>query len=461
MPIKTDKQLWQDILQQAQLNEEEKQWFSLTHQEVKRSILFVRKLQEFDIPDEVTQKVRVAAASMDLRLRITDKWPTMEDLRLAVGDVTFLWQDWIPIGFITLLAGEAKTGKSKLAQWLSKVLINGTRWPDGTLCKDPGNVIYIDAEGSLILAANSASDMDIDLSRMRIPDFNGDMLGQPDLNNEEHKTQFVQMIRDLRPKLVIIDSLGGVKSGGENRKEDMQPTMLFLNHLAQEYQFAVVVIHHLNKTKREEEEEIAINHLRGSTAIVQFARSILFFARKPKGLRLWVGGSNVANFPEIHPLKAIPLYGERQKEDRVERFVLGYEFEEWEEEVKTTKIEECQRWVVTHLSGCELYHNVSTNIFQMGDETWTIRTIKEAGAILERKGIITRSGGKNSIWQLIQLPMGENSHNGHRQRGSALHEGGEDIGNRGTDKEGSGDSILGTWEDGSQTISSSDSEGEE
>ncbi len=416
MPLLNDKQIWQEILSRAELTLEEKEWFVFTRQELKRSVLFVRKMQELDIPEEVVEKVRVAAQSMELQLRLTDKWPTMEDLRLAVGDVTFLWQDWIPIGFITLLAGEAKTGKSKLAQWMSKIVIEGLKWPDGSLCKEKGNAIYIDAEGSLILAANSAADMSVDLSKMRIPDFNGDMLGQPDLNNDEHKAQFVSMIKDLKPKLVIIDSLGGVKSGGENRKEDMQPTMLFLNHLAQEYQFAVVVIHHLNKTKREEEEEIAINHLRGSTAIVQFARSILFFARKPKGLRLWVGGSNVANFPEIHPLKAIPLYGERTKEDRVEKYVEGYEFEEWEEEIKTTKIEECQMWVLTYLSS--LQNNIgdyAKHIFELGDETWTTRTIKEAGAILERKGIISRSGGKGSIWKLIQIPMlVDTKSNGHQ-----------------------------------------------
>lgn len=415
MPILTDKQLWQEILNKAQLDDEEKQWFSLTRQEVKRSILFVRKIQEFSIPEEVIQKVRVASASMDVQLRITSKWPSMADVRLAVGDIKFLWQDWIPIGFITLLAGESKTGKSKLAQWMCKIVTEGLRWPDGSLCSERGNVIYIDAEGSLILAANSTFDIEVDLEKVRIPAFDGDMFSQPDLNNEEHKKEFIQMIRDLRPKLVIIDSLGGVKSGGENRKEDMQPTMLFLNHLAQEYQFAVVVIHHLNKTKREEEEEIAINHLRGSTAIVQFARSILFFARKPKGLRLWVGGSNVANFPELPPLHAIPVYGERQKEDRSEKFVLGYEFENWTEEVKTTKIEECQLWVLTHLS--TIPGNIgdyAKHIFEMGDETWTTRTIKEAGAILERKGLITRTGGKNSIWKLLQIPMIE-SHNGYHQ----------------------------------------------
>lgn len=408
----TDAQLWHKIITEAEIQDAE--ILSILKPESKRTTLFLRKKSvDFEVDPEILARLGVSASALGYTLKLTDKWPSMADVRLAVGDIKFLWQDWIPIGFITLLAGEAKTGKSKLAQWMCKIVTEGLQWPDGTMCKEKGKVIYIDAEGSIILASNSSFDIDVDLEQIRIPDFNGDIFGQPDLNNEEHKAKFIQMVKDLQPRMVIIDSLGGVKSGGENRKEDMQPTMLFLNHLAQEYQFAVVVIHHLNKTKREEEEEIAINHLRGSTAIVQFARSILFFARKPKGLKLWVGGSNVANFPEIHPLKAIPLYGERQKEDRLEKYVEGYEFEEWEEEVKLTKVEECSRWVMSHLAICEHYQNVCTDIFQTGDEKWTTRTIKEAGSLLEKKGVITRSGGRSSIWQLVQYPMVSSNGNGN------------------------------------------------
>lgn len=412
MTILTEAQLWQEIIRAADLGDAV-EYFRLTHHEFKRSILFVRKSQDLEIPEEIVSKVRLSAASHDYQLRVTDQYPTMADLKLAVGDVTFLWRDWIPNGFITLLAGEAKTGKSKLAQWLCKIVIEGTRFPDNSSYDTPGHVIYIDAEGSQILATNSTSDMEIDLTKIHIPDFSGDMLGQPDLNNESHKEQFVKMVQDLRPRMVIIDSLGGVKSGGENRKEEMQPTMLFLNHLAQEYQFAVVIITHLNKTKREEDEEIAIGHVRGSSAIVQFSRSILFLSRKPKGLKFWIGGSNVTNFPEIAPLNCIPLYGEREKEGRIEKFVRGFEFEDWMEEVKTTKIEECEKWVVNHLQVSEDYQQVGRTIFELGDETWTTRTIKEAGAILERKGQITRSGGRNSIWKLLQPTL--MSPNGNHQ----------------------------------------------
>ena len=412
--VLTDKQIWQEILSRSELSEEELTWLEFTTHEFKRSTIFLRKLQELDIPDELILKLRVSAASLDFHLRLTNKWATMADLRAAVGDVRFLWDKWIPRGFITLLAGESKTGKSKIAQWLCRVVTEGLAWPDGTPNPERGNVIYIDAEGSQILAANSASDMGIDLNKVIIPDLGGDMLSQIDLNDDEHKKKFVEMIEDVKPALVIIDSVGGAKSGGENKKEDMQPMMLFLNHLAQEQQFALIAIHHLNKTKREEAEEIALGHVRGSTAIIQFSRSILFLSRKPKGLRFWIGGSNVTNHTEVQPIRAIPIFGERLKEDKVEKYVESYEFELWEDEVKTTKIDECQIWVISQLANVDgNIGQYARELFEMGDETWTTRTIKEAGAILERKGLITRSGGKGSIWKLLQLPMP--SSNGHHQ----------------------------------------------
>ncbi len=417
------KALWNEIIKDADLGEDAV-WLSAISHEFKRSTIFIRNNTDEIVPEEVLVKFSESAKEHGYTVRLTGKWATMADLQVAVGDIKFLWEKYIPRGFITLFAGESKTGKSKVAQWLCKVVTEGLPWPDGSPNHEKGNVIYIDAEGSQILAVHSAADMSIDLDRMIIPDFGGDMLSQIDLNDEEHKRRLVQMIDDIKPSLIIMDSVGGAKSGGENRKEEMQPMMLFLNHLASEYQFALIAIHHLNKTKREEDEEIAINHVRGSTAIIQFSRSVLFLSRKPKGLKFWIGGSNVCNHTEVQPLKAIPIYDERLKDDKPEQYVSGFEFELWEEEQRTTKIEECQNWVMNHLGTQEGYMNVAKNIFEVGDETWTTRTIKEAGAILERKGLITRSGGKGSVWRLVQMPMPSFhvSNNGYHETSNIIKE---------------------------------------
>lgn len=407
MPILTDKQLWQEITQKADLTEEDETWLGFTTHEFKRSTIFLRRTQEIDIPEDVIQKVRLAAASMDYQIRLTNKWATMEDLQLAVGDVTWLWKDWIPKEMITLLAGEPGTGKSQLALWFCKMAAEGLPFPNGT-SQPSQSVIFVDAEAAQVITKERCISMQIPLDRVFVPNLGNDMLAQPDLNDETHRNQLYNMVQEVKPSLIVVDSMGGIKSGGENKKEEMQPTMLYLTRLVQNNDCGILVLHHLNKTKREESEEITLNHLRGSTTIAQFARSVLFLAKKPQGVKLWVGKSNIAKLAS--GLRVVPEYEQKGTES----VITGFEFEEWEDEVKTTKIEECQRWVTGHLIDRENYQNVGRSIFELGDEMWTIRTIKEAGSILEKRGVIRRSGGKNSIWQLVQLPMGERT-NGHKK----------------------------------------------
>lgn len=396
---RTDQQIWELVIERANLGEEAG-YLSYTHHELKRSTLFLRKLQEVEIPVEVVSKLRLAAASLDLRLRLTDKWATMEDLQYAVGDVNWLWKDWIPKEMITLLAGEPGTGKSQLALWFCKVVAEGLAFPDGVRA-EPGKVIFVDAEAAQVITKERCINMEIPLDRVYVPNLGNDMLAQPDLNEESHRDQLWNMVQDIEPSLIVIDSMGGIKSGGENRKEEMQPIMLYLTRLVQNRNSAIMVLHHLNKTKREEDEEIALNHLRGSSVIAQFARSVVFISRKPIGTKLWVGKSNIAKLGD--PLKVLADIELVEGQS----IIRGFDFAPWSEEQKTTKIEECQRWVTMYLANQPDFMAISRQIFEAGDEMWTTRTVKEAGSILERKRLITRSGGKNSIWKLTQLPLRE------------------------------------------------------
>ena len=52
----------------------------------------------------------------------------------------------MPVGKLTILAGAAGTGKTTLALALAVVLTAGGRWPDGSQCKQPGNVLIWSSE---------------------------------------------------------------------------------------------------------------------------------------------------------------------------------------------------------------------------------------------------------------------------------------------------------------------------
>lgn len=60
--------------------------------------------------------------------------------------ITWLWPGWVPAGKLTILAGAAGTGKTTLALALAAVLTAGGRWPDGSECKQLGNVLIWSSE---------------------------------------------------------------------------------------------------------------------------------------------------------------------------------------------------------------------------------------------------------------------------------------------------------------------------
>lgn len=56
--------------------------------------------------------------------------------------VKWVWRNWIPYGYVTLLAGREKIGKSTLAVWIAAQASNGG------LGGEPANVLYVSTEDS-------------------------------------------------------------------------------------------------------------------------------------------------------------------------------------------------------------------------------------------------------------------------------------------------------------------------
>jgi hypothetical protein len=63
-------------------------------------------------------------------------------------EVAWLWNDRIPLGRITVLAGRLGCGKSILSLELAAHVTRGTDWPDGTPCPQ-GSVLLLAAEDDL------------------------------------------------------------------------------------------------------------------------------------------------------------------------------------------------------------------------------------------------------------------------------------------------------------------------
>jgi hypothetical protein len=68
----------------------------------------------------------------------------MADVRPSAID--WLWQNWIALGKVHVLAGEGGRGKSTILCDSTAITTTGTKWPDGASASEPGSVIILAAE---------------------------------------------------------------------------------------------------------------------------------------------------------------------------------------------------------------------------------------------------------------------------------------------------------------------------
>lgn len=275
---------WADIVTNAGLSFTELAVLRVCDYEQKRKVIWLRIPHGLALPPSIWNKVADSANKNGYTLKKGEKWPTVADLADAVSDLEWLWTNWIPKGFLTMLAGSPGTGKSTLAHWFIKIVVDGGKWPDGTIQK-PQPVVMIETEAAQVLLNKHFRDMQIPAHKVYMPGFDGDMLSQPDLSKEDHRQRVLQLCEEKRPALVVLDSIGGAHTKGENRIEDVRPMMEFLAMLARDYDCSTLALHHLKKRSNEfDAADLRVDDVRGSSAITAFTRSLLGISFK-KGKR--------------------------------------------------------------------------------------------------------------------------------------------------------------------------------
>ena len=224
----------------------------------------------------------------------------LEDIRDILGATEWLWQSWLPRGYLSMLVAESGMGKSWYCLELARPILTGTPWPDGTPNDTRGCVLYADTEASQALTLERADTLGLPTDRIRIPSPGGDVLAPTRLDTDEGWHEMLYQIDTYKPELVIIDSLSGAHSGDENTSE-IRSLLFELAELARNKNIALLVTHHLRKRSAVDVDEISTDRIRGNTAILQFAR-VIFAIDAPdilnrKAKRVYVVKSNLSEFP--------------------------------------------------------------------------------------------------------------------------------------------------------------------
>jgi hypothetical protein len=198
---------------------------------------------------------------------------TWEDLASVVGSIEWDWNGWLARGLPTVAAGEPGTGKSALALRIAATYIKGLPWPDGSLYSgERGAVLWCEAEAGQAIHLERARAWKLPLKKLLTPlsESQTDIY----LDDPAHQAAISHMARRADVRLIVVDSLSGANRGEEN-SADMREVGKWIAELARDVHKPVLVTHHLRKRGLlDGRDKVALDRLRGSTTIAQFARVV-------------------------------------------------------------------------------------------------------------------------------------------------------------------------------------------
>jgi len=220
-------------------------------------------------------------------------------LDLEPREVDWLWAGRVPLGMMTMFAGDPKLGKSYLTLAMAAALSRGVPLPSSNTPNRPGSTILMSAEDdparTIVPRLTAAG---ADLAKVHILESvvraNGDE-ALPTLRADvDAITVAAARLGDCR--LIVIDPVSAYLKGvDDNRNAVLRGVLTPLKRLAERLGAAVVLVSHLTKGGRASGKHRVV----GSIAYVGACRANFLFAtdpEDPRGRRVLMidNGGNVA-----------------------------------------------------------------------------------------------------------------------------------------------------------------------
>ena len=164
--------------------------------------------------------------------------------------INWLIQNWLPLGKLTLLAGQAGTGKTQLAISIAAMLSAGRHLPDGSI-NPPFSVLMWSGEddiSTVITPRYKASSAQ--MNRIHL------VQSVTEPNGQYRPFDFGSDLSDLKAKaaqigdigLIIIDPIVSVVAGDSNKSSDVRAGLQPIVDMAQDLNCAIIGITHYRKS---------------------------------------------------------------------------------------------------------------------------------------------------------------------------------------------------------------------
>lgn len=239
------------------------------------------------LPNEATQQPKPDEAQrVDMR-RYLFSGPDIAKL----APVRFMLANRLVRGGITALYAPPKCGKSFAAVDLAlEAALGGSFW--GEAFAEPLTVLYIAAERH----ADTRDRIEAACKRRSIP-FPATLHllakddGPPKVDNAKHMLGFLDLVRELKPRLVIFDTFSRMSSHDQNRENETDEVAEAFRSIVQAAgsDSAGLIIHHQGKD--------ASKGLRGSTALLGAVDAVWRIVKERDSYRLEVEAINSGTPP--------------------------------------------------------------------------------------------------------------------------------------------------------------------
>ena len=323
---------------------------------------------------------------------------TWKDTRHVTENISWVWDQWLPNGFVTMIASESGQGKSILALWIAGLFTTGEAFPTSEHgISKLGKVLWIETEHGQVMNLDRLTKFGLDDTAFLNP--LSEPLDTVQLENAEHRSILRQRAALPEIAVIVVDSLSGSHRLKENSTE-MMDILDFLATLAQSANKPVIVVHHFNKLVTDSSIP-SLAKVRGSSSIVQFCR-LVWAIDTPNpadamAKRLTVIKSNLASHPE-------PI-GFRIEETGIE-FTDAPKIPERE-----TKLKQAKEWLIAQLQEGPIAQRIIEQ--RAIDHKIIFRTVQRA-----KKELCVQSHKKKEGWDW-ELPAQED-HDQDQQNAGTL-----------------------------------------
>jgi putative DNA primase/helicase len=196
----------------------------------------------------------------------------------------WLWPGRIPLGKLSLFAGDPGLGKSLITLDIAARVTCGREWPDGTANTQPGSVIILSAEdgpGDTIRPRLEAAGADLSKAHVLVAVRRSKPNGDTTLEHFSLETDLLALqdavasLNDVR--LIVIDPISAYLGGTDSHVNAKVRSLLApLAELSRSLRVAAVAVDHLSKSNRP-----ALYRPNGSIAFTAAARAVWLFAKNP------------------------------------------------------------------------------------------------------------------------------------------------------------------------------------